>query len=233
MQKTIVILSGPSCAGKSPLLAALRRCRPEIEWGRPVLYTSRPPRPVEQEGVDYHFRSEEELWRLPPNRFVVARTRTILQAVDLDEMEALLERYGRVIYDAHPSLAAAVTSHPRVAERTDLRIHRVFLQPATLEEIEEAAAKRSDGSAQEAAAEMMLRKLIARARLQGTALTAEVMADLKVRAAAAWEEMLLGRGYDHVIVTHDGEESPHWRATPPSGEAGRALQQFAALLLSA
>ena len=55
----LVILSGPSCVGKGPLYAALRRFYPT--WAdrldRLVLYDSRAPRPGETDGVDYHFRS--------------------------------------------------------------------------------------------------------------------------------------------------------------------------------
>ena len=55
----LVILSGPSCVGKGPLHAALKKFHPEIVARTPkfVLYDSRAPRPGEIDGVDYHFRS--------------------------------------------------------------------------------------------------------------------------------------------------------------------------------
>ena len=54
----LVILSGPSCAGKSPLDKALGRFYPELRAAlQPVtLYNDRAPRPGEVDGVDYHFR---------------------------------------------------------------------------------------------------------------------------------------------------------------------------------
>ena len=59
----LVILSGPSCVGKSPLRHALAKFYPEV-WGRLqklVLFNSRAPRPGEREGVDYHFRSRTQI----------------------------------------------------------------------------------------------------------------------------------------------------------------------------
>ena len=49
----LFILSAPSGAGKSTLCRELRRRMPEL--GYSVSFTTRPPRPGEREGVDYHF----------------------------------------------------------------------------------------------------------------------------------------------------------------------------------
>ncbi|MCS7206888.1 MAG: guanylate kinase [Dehalococcoidia bacterium] len=58
----LVVLSGPSGAGKDTILARMR------ELGRPyhfvVTATTRPKRPHEQEGVDYFFLSQEEFERI-------------------------------------------------------------------------------------------------------------------------------------------------------------------------
>ncbi|MCO8144372.1 guanylate kinase [Rhodovulum tesquicola] len=52
----LIILSSPSGAGKSTLARRLR------DWDRDILFsvsaTTRPPRPGEEEGQDYHFLSE-------------------------------------------------------------------------------------------------------------------------------------------------------------------------------
>ena len=59
----LVILSGPSCVGKSPLRMALARLYPELWSGleRLVLFNSRTPRPGERDGVDYHFRTRAQV----------------------------------------------------------------------------------------------------------------------------------------------------------------------------
>jgi guanylate kinase len=53
----LIILSSPSGAGKSTLARRLRDWDPSIRFS--VSATTRPPRPGEQDGREYHFRSRE------------------------------------------------------------------------------------------------------------------------------------------------------------------------------
>ncbi len=225
MAKKIILLSGPSCVGKTPLIESFTKTHPYTKLGRPVLYTSRPPRSIEKDGVDYHFRSEQEIRALPRERFIVGKTRHIWQAVDLDELEALLGEYDLVIYDLHPVLVQKLMKHPRVQE-LDAAITRIFLQPASLQEIENIHSLLGDVSMSEAVASIMTPKLVSRAQQQGVELTDEVMRDIEIRAAAAWEEIEMGQSWDHIIINHDGEECANWKETPPRGEAGKTLREF-------
>ena len=54
----LIILSSPSGAGKSTLARALREWDPEIAFS--VSATTRAPRPGEQDGREYFFRTQEE-----------------------------------------------------------------------------------------------------------------------------------------------------------------------------
>ncbi|MDD3992151.1 MAG: guanylate kinase [Desulfobacteraceae bacterium] len=54
----LIIVSAPSGGGKTTLCRALRRRMPDL--GYSVSFTTRPPRPGEQDGVDYHFIDVEE-----------------------------------------------------------------------------------------------------------------------------------------------------------------------------
>jgi guanylate kinase len=57
----LIVISGPSGAGKTTLLKKLfERCG---ELSASVSATTRPPRPGERDGVDYHFLSAEEFQR--------------------------------------------------------------------------------------------------------------------------------------------------------------------------
>jgi len=58
----IVILSAPSGAGKTSLGRALMEKLPNVAWS--VSHTTRPPRPGEKDGRDYHFVSREEFQHL-------------------------------------------------------------------------------------------------------------------------------------------------------------------------
>ncbi|WP_017614383.1 guanylate kinase [Nocardiopsis salina] len=57
-EKRLIVLSGPSGVGKSTVVAALRREHPDV-W-LSVSVTTRAPRPGEEDGVQYHFVSDEE-----------------------------------------------------------------------------------------------------------------------------------------------------------------------------
>ncbi|MBV2360951.1 guanylate kinase [Thalassococcus sp. CAU 1522] len=57
----LIILSSPSGAGKSTLARRLRDWDPTIRFS--VSATTRPPRPGEQDGKDYHFVGEPEFRR--------------------------------------------------------------------------------------------------------------------------------------------------------------------------
>ncbi|MFS8896467.1 guanylate kinase [Synechococcus sp. R3-13] len=58
----LVVLTGPSGVGKGTLVNQLRQRHPELYLS--VSVTTRPPRPSEQEGVNYYFRSREEFLNL-------------------------------------------------------------------------------------------------------------------------------------------------------------------------
>jgi|1185.fasta_scaffold265830_2 guanylate kinase len=58
----LLVLSGPSGVGKGTVGRALRDRESSLVWS--VSATSRPPRPGEVDGVDYHFVTREEFERL-------------------------------------------------------------------------------------------------------------------------------------------------------------------------
>src|SRR5438094_8816524 len=96
----LVVLSGPSCVGKSPLAKALRRFHPDLSAKlQPiVLYNSRSPRPGERDGEDYHFRPREQIEALRDReRYVVMDVRGDLQALDLEDLSALSTRAMREV----------------------------------------------------------------------------------------------------------------------------------------
>jgi guanylate kinase len=232
-KKRLIILSGPSCVGKSPLIEGLKRVYPEITFRMPVFYTGRRPRNIEVDGIDYHFRPEEEIRALPADRFVVVRTRTVWQGIDLDEMAQLLAGPDPVILEGHPVLGTLFLGHPRVQQMAvSAEVITVFISPASEEEIRGIQHRMGFADPKEATTAIMLPKHIARMQQQGTLLTPEVMKDLHIRAAAAYEEIQMGKEYRYHIINHDGEDSNNWRYTPPIGEAGATLKRFVDIIRS-
>jgi guanylate kinase len=54
----VFVITGPSGVGKGTLIRELRRRVPELELS--ISATTRPPRPGEKDGSDYHFLSREQ-----------------------------------------------------------------------------------------------------------------------------------------------------------------------------
>ncbi len=54
----VIVITGPSGVGKGTLIRGLLEQVPQLELS--VSATTRPPRPGERDGVDYHFLSEDE-----------------------------------------------------------------------------------------------------------------------------------------------------------------------------
>lgn len=57
-QPIVIVISGPSGVGKDAVLKRLSQLRPDLFFV--VTATSRPMRPAERDGVDYHFVSKEQ-----------------------------------------------------------------------------------------------------------------------------------------------------------------------------
>ena len=228
--KRLVILSGPSCVGKSPLDKALARLYPELRRGlrKLVLYNSRAPRLGEVDGVDYHFRlrSQIEALRAGP-RYAVLDVRGDLQALDLEELRSLLES-NNAFFEGNPFVGRALQTHPRLAGIERLS---VFLSPLSKEEILELRAPERNVSLPNLVTDVMRRKLLRRTRRQKLELSLQDLENIETRASSAYIELKEAWHFDYVIPNHDGEDSDNWEAFYfPLGDARKALKAFAALL---
>ncbi|MGO9139504.1 MAG: hypothetical protein ACLP9S_08790 [Syntrophales bacterium] len=224
MKKRLIMLSGPSCVGKSPLIKALQRVHPEISFRMPILYTSRPPRSIETEGVDYYFRSEHEIRSYPSERYIIGQIRKIWQAIDLREMKELFTNSSLIILEIYPTFGKLFRDHTLMQQFTaDFDVCTVFISPASEDEIHALQINMGFRSTEETTAAIMLPKLIGRTQQQGKLLTQEVLDDLQIRASMAYEEIKMGENYTYRIVNHDGEDSHNWLYTPPLGDAGATL----------
>lgn len=70
-EKNLFVVSGPSGVGKDSVVKKLRENHPEI--AKTVSVTTRAPRPGEQEGVDYYYRTEEQFQQLLADDQIVER----------------------------------------------------------------------------------------------------------------------------------------------------------------
>ncbi len=228
--RRLVILSGPSCVGKSPLFRALGKFYPELhgQLHKVVLFNSRAPRPGERDGADFHFRTREQVEALrEDSQYAVLEARTDLQALDVEELEGLL-REGDVFFEGNASVARALQTHSRLGHVERLSI---FLSPLAEEEIVYLRAPERGVSLPELLTEIMRRKLLRRTRRQNGDLSAADLDNIETRASSAYREMQMAWRFQYVIPNHDGEDSDNWEAFYyPIGEARKTLQVFAGLL---
>ncbi len=225
----LVILSGPSCVGKSPLIKALARLQPERLCGLTpiVLHNSRPPRPGERDGVDYHFGTRVGVLALrTSDRHVVIDVRGDLQALDLAELGRTLEK-GDALFEGNPFVGRTLQTHPRLQGIARLSM---FLAPLSREEIE--FLKWQPGVSLPAlVTDVMRRKLLRRMRRQKGELSSRDLEEVERRAGSAYQELAEAHHFEHVIPNHDGEDSENWDAFYyPVGDARRALLSVVAML---
>ena len=226
----LVILSGPSCVGKSPLEKALARFYPEIygQLGKLVLYNSRTARPGEVDGLDYHFRARSHIEGLRSNsRYALLDVRGDLQALDLEELELLLSR-GNALFEGNPFVGRLLQTHPRLA---NVNRFSVFLSPLSKDEISYLKGPDRNISLPDLVTDIMRRKLLRRARRQKYELSLKDLENIETRASSAYREIKEACYFEHVIPNHDGEDSDNWDAFYyPIGDARNSLLMFVGLL---
>ncbi|MGO8930126.1 MAG: hypothetical protein ACLQU3_24925 [Limisphaerales bacterium] len=228
--RRLVILSGPSCVGKSPLDRALARFHPEQHrrLQKVVLYNNRDPRPGEKDGVDYHFRTRAQLEALRSDKgFTVLDVRGDLQALDVPELATLLE-HGDAFFKGNPFVGRLLQTHPLRAQVQRLS---VFLAPLSKDEIVFLKDPARSLSLPDFVTDVMRRKLLRRTRRQKGELSLKDLENIERRAGSAFGELQEAVHFDWVIPNHDGEDSDNWDAFYyPLGDARRALLAFVDLL---
>ena len=132
-QTVLLILAGPAGVGKSTLCDRLVAEVPGFE--RVITATTRPPRPNEQNGRDYHFLTEAEFdARLAANDFLEWARIHQRQRSGVPK-SSVLERLGRtnlvlnIDVQGVRNVRAAAAQDPRLAGR----IVTVFVAPDSIE----------------------------------------------------------------------------------------------------
>lgn len=140
----LVVVSGPSGVGKGTLVNQVIEAHPEVV--RSVSATTRPPRPGEIDGIDYHFVDDETFTGLVASgaflewaRVHGARYGTLESKVD----EALAEGHP-VILEIDVQGALAVRER-----RGDALL--VFIEPPSMEELERRLRGRGTETAEQIA----------------------------------------------------------------------------------
>ena len=226
----LIIFSGPSCVGKTPLAKAMDRLYPDLYNSlQPlVLYNSRSARPGETEGVDYYFRPRKEIENFKGKEgFIVMDVRGDLQALDLGDLHGLL-RKGDVLFEGNPIIGDILQTNPSLKGVNRLSI---FMSPLSRSEILKLKSPEYGISLSGLVTDIMRRKLLRRTRKQKGEISLGDLDNIERRAGSAYKELQMAHNFQHVIPNHDGEDSENWDAFYyPIGEAGKALEAVVSLI---
>jgi guanylate kinase len=144
----MLVLSSPSGAGKTTISRRLLACEPELQMS--VSVTTRPKRPGEVAGVDYHF--------LEPTEFNLRVNRQEL----LEWAKVFGHYYGTPRAPVEAALAAGRDvlfdidwqGTQQLAERAAEDLVSVFILPPSTRELERRLRRRAQDSAEEVARRM-------------------------------------------------------------------------------
>jgi guanylate kinase len=229
----LILLSGPSCVGKGPLLAAVDnfyRKTGIVDYD--ILKMLKTPRPEGlRKGEDPNdFMSEQKMLE-KGSAYFMGKCRGKSQALDLQTIVNC--KKDVMILETYHALVPAISASPYFE---DVEISTVFLSPISKEEMH-----RSDLEGYLSAT--MMQKICLRSVFQGKdPYTDEVMMKENLgRSMDAYSEVKNSGIFNHIIVNRDGEGHPNWNMNPdstfksdvhPKGDAGNAVMSFVQLLLT-
>ncbi len=174
----LMLISAPSGGGKTTLCQMLLEAQPDMT--RAITCTTRPPRPGEQDGVDYHFFDATEfLKRLQAGNFlehatVYGNSYGILKS----ELLGKLREGKDVLLNVDVQGAATI----REQAKTEPELHRalvtIFLTPPSVAVLEQRLRKRG----------------------------ADAEAVIQKRLAVARQEISQWKNFDYLLISGDRNE---------------------------
>jgi guanylate kinase len=192
-----------------------------------VLYNSRDIRPGESEGVHYFFRSLKEIKELGKDpKYFVFKVHNDYQAIDLIHLDNILKD-NDVFFEGNTTIGRLFQIHSTLSK---INKTTIFLSPLSGQEVIEMRL-RGKKFFRDSLQKLMRQKLLFRLEQYGGQPDSNQMEDLEKRANDAYFELKEAHYFDYIIPNHDGEDSNNWkRSLLPSGDAGRSLDAFAAIL---
>lgn len=135
----LVVLTGPSGVGKGTVIQQLQQRHDQLHFS--VSVTTRAPRPGEQEGISYYFRTREQFLEMIESGKLLewAEYAKNFYGTPLDPVEAKLQQGLDVLLEIELAGARQV-----VQQRPDAI--RIFLKPPSMDELERRLRDRAQDS---------------------------------------------------------------------------------------
>ena len=236
--KELILVSGPSCVGKGPLFAALKRYYPEIAFDSVPIIKSKgsrlgKPRPNEVGIWDNprFFLDDDAFSLLPSDDYIVGDCRGYPQAISLNEIKQ--SQGSLLLMEVYHTLGAQFSK----LNLAGVAVQSVFITPVSLEDL--ATLKHCGVDTDCYLQALMVHKQIQRAAFMGKTLTAHEIVDIRLRAEDAVREVASAKDYTHIIVNPDGEGHPNWNMRSdhrfygkPLGQARDALMKLVDVIVS-
>ncbi|MBW8191174.1 guanylate kinase [Neiella marina] len=138
---SLIIVSAPSGAGKSSLIAAMIKARGQHKVQVSISHTTRAPRPGEEDGKHYHFVSQQEFMKMIDDHafFEWAGVFGNFYGTSRHAVEAQLNQGVDVMFDIDWQGAQQIRKH-------DADAISVFILPPSRAELEQRLRKRGTDS---------------------------------------------------------------------------------------
>src|SRR5690606_12649006 len=145
----LIILSSPSGAGKSTLSRRLLESDPEVHFS--VSATTRPPRPGEEEGRDYFFKSRREFEDMVASGAMLEHAEVFgnLYGTPLGPVESSIELGHDVLFDVDWQGGQQIRNSP-----LHEAVVSVFILPPSISELESRLRTRGQDSPEVVAGRM-------------------------------------------------------------------------------
>ena len=209
----LIVISGPSGVGKGPMIHTLFAYANanEISIKKHVLYTNRPKRRGEIDGITYHFvdmktlkekealaqkKTLEQQETSNPENFVTFPVHEQLQGICVKTLKDELATNEWVLLEIYYKLTPFIKT---LCEEQNMIMKSVFIKPLSDEDYD-AIGCANDSERKCVTQAVMLTKLINRA-------TEKTYQNALNRAKSAFVEIEKHKGYDYDLVNHYGEDN--------------------------
>jgi guanylate kinase len=206
--KRLVIVSGPSGAGKGPI----------IEWTKKLYLPDLCQVKVRKTKTERHSGNEDDIgFEDNVGKYHQFDCRGVEQRIYLDELDSALEKHDIVLLESY------YKTHDFLKGRYDSSIDfvSVFVSPLDIKEIKELDEQGKNIS--KYLPELMLDSLVRRAEREGKIFTRSLNKELEQRAEDSINEIKAAHNYNLVIPNHCYESDSRWKFPILIGEPGKVV----------